>query len=96
MTEERITTVETPGAAPQTVHTTVVHDTEGRRGGGSGWFIGLVLILALIAGVYFFTQMSGAETAKDNAVANAASEVGSAAKEVGGAARDAVDKIPAK
>lgn len=98
MAEERIVTTETPpGAAPVT-HTTVIHDA-GRRGGGSGWFIGIVLVLALIAGVYFFTQMSGAEMAKDNAVTNAANEVGSAAKEVGSAAnaageaaKDAVDK----
>lgn len=96
MAEEHVTTVETPGAAPQTTHTTIVHDGESRSGGGSGWFIGVVLILALLVGAYFFTQMSGSETAKDNAVANAAGEVGSAAKEVGSAARDAVDKIPEK
>lgn len=91
MAEERIVTTEP-------THTTVIHDS-GSRGGGSGWFIGVVLILALIAGIYFFTQMSGSETAKDNAVTNAANEVGSAAKEVGSAAnsageaaKDAVDK----
>lgn len=88
MAEERIVTTETPGTA---THTTVIHDG-GRSGGGSGWLIGIVLVLALAAGLYFFTQMSGAETAKDNAVANAASEVGSAAKQVGSAAKDAVDK----
>ena len=98
MVEERITTVETPEAAPHTVHTTVVESGD-RRGGGSRWFIGVVLVLALLAGLYFFTRMSGAESAKDNAVAEAASDVGNAAKEVGSAAneagkaaRDAVDK----
>lgn len=86
MAEERIVTTEAPATA---THTTVIH--EGGRSGGSGWFIGVVLILALIAGVYFFTQMSGSEMAKDNAVTNAANEVGSAAKEVGGAAKTAGD-----
>jgi hypothetical protein len=95
MAEERIVTSETPGSAPQATHTTVIHDS-GRSGGGSGWFIGLVLVLALIAGAYFLTRMSGSETAKDNAIANAAGDVGSAAKEVGSAARDAADKIPDK
>lgn len=88
MAEDHITTHETPGAAPQTTHTTVIHDGE-RRSGGSGWFIAIVLVLALIAGVYFFTQMSGSEAAKDNAIANAANEVGAAANEVGAAAGQA-------
>jgi uncharacterized protein HemX len=84
MAEERIVTTEAP------THTTVIHES-GSRGGGAGWFIGIVLVLALIAGVYFFTQMSGSQTAKDNAVANAASDVGSAAKQVGSAAEKAGD-----
>lgn len=87
MAEEHVVTTETPAAAPAT-HTTVIHDT-GSRGGGSGWFIGIVLVLAVLAGIYFFTQMSGSEMAKDNAVTNAANEVGSAAKEVGNAANSA-------
>lgn len=92
MAEERIVTTETPSAAPQSTHTTVIHDGDRRSGGGSGWFIGVVLVLALIAGLYFFTQMSGSEMAKDNAVANAANQVGSAAQDVGNAAQDAVNK----
>lgn len=88
MAEERIVTTEAPAAAPAT-HTTVIHDTGSRSGGGSGWFIGIVLVLAVIAGIYFFTQMSGSEAAKDNAVANAANQVGQAANQVGDAASTA-------
>lgn len=68
---------------------TVIVETP--RSGGSGWVIALVLIVALIIGVVFFTQMSGSEAAKDNAVANAAQDVGQAAREVGDAARSATN-----
>lgn len=90
MAEERITTYETPGSAPQTVHTTVIHDSP-RRGGGAGWFIALVLLLALVAGIYFFTRTSGAEMAKDKAVSEAASEIGGAANKIGDAAENVGD-----
>ena len=69
---------------------TVIVETPG-RGGGSGWVIALVLIVALIIGVVFFTRMSGSETAKDNAITNAANNVSSAAKDVGNAAQTAAD-----
>lgn len=67
---------------------TVVVETPS-RGGGSGWVIALVLIVALIVGIVFFTQMSGTETAKNNAISNAADNVGEAAKNVGSAAQNA-------
>jgi hypothetical protein len=68
---------------------TVVVETPERSGGGSGWIIALVLVVALIVGIVFFTQMSNSQSAKDNAVANAAHDVGSAAKDVGNAAQNA-------
>jgi hypothetical protein len=37
--------------------------------------------------------MSGSETAKDNAVADAASDVGNAAQKVGDAAQDAANNV---
>lgn len=88
MTEERITETETPAGNTHTTHT-VIHDDGARRGGGSGWLIALVLVLVAVAGIYFVSQQSGSETAKDNAVAQAASEVGDAASQVGDAAQDA-------
>lgn len=63
----------------------------GNRGSGAGWVIAFVLIVALIVGVVFFTQMSGSKTAKDNAIANAAGQVGDAAQKAGNAAQDAAN-----
>ena len=95
MTEERITTVETPAGDSHTTHTTVIDDGA-RSGGGSGWLIGLVLIVALIAGFYFFTQMNQSNAAKNNAIAGAANDIGKAAKDAGAAATDAVDELKKK
>lgn len=88
MVEERITTHEPAGT-----HTTIITDGDSHRGGGSSWFIGLVLLVAIVVGIYFFTQMSGSETAKDNAVANAANQVGEAASQVGDAAQDVANSV---
>jgi hypothetical protein len=86
---ERITTVEPQRGEQPTI---IVHDSGGRSGGG-GWLIGIVLLVALVAGVIIFTQMSGSEAAKDNAIGNAASQVGDAAQKVGNAAQDAADTL---
>mgnify|MGYP001157458678 CR=1 FL=1 len=67
---------------------TVIVETPSRSG-GSGWVIAFVLIVALIVGVVFFTQVSSTQTAKDNAIANAAQDVGQAAQNVGNAAQEA-------
>lgn len=88
MTEERITETETPSGNVHTTHT-VIHDDSASRGGGSGWLIALVLIVVAIAGIYLFSQQTGAETAKDNAVAEAADSVSEAANQVGEAAQNA-------
>lgn len=69
--------------------TTVVET--GSRSSGAGWAIAAILVVALVAGIFFFSQMSGSEVAKDNAVTNAAENVGAAAKDVGSAAKDAAD-----
>ena len=61
----------------------------GNRSSGAGWVIALVLVVALIAGIVFFTQMSGSKNAKDNAIANAVGQVGDAAGQVGDAAEKA-------
>ena len=90
MTEERITRTENPDGSTSTTHTTVI--SEG-NGSGAKWGFLIVLILALGAGIYFFTQMSGAEIAKDNAVADAANQVGDAAGEVGEAAQEVSENV---
>ena len=88
MTEERITEVETPSGNTHTSHTVVDRD----RGGGSGWVIAIILILALLIGGYFLMRGTNSEVARDNAVAEAAGDVGDAAQKVGDAAEDAVTK----
>ena len=79
-TEERITEVETPSGNTHTSHTIV--DREPRRG-GSGWLIAIVLILAVLVGGYFLMQGTNASANKDNAIAEAAGDVGNAAQQVG-------------
>ena len=90
MTEERITETETPSGNTHTTHT-VVTDDGARRGGGSGWLIALALLVLALVGFYLFSQQSGSEIAKDNAIAEAAGDVGNAAENVGEAAKEAVD-----
>ena len=87
MTEERITEVETPSGNVHTTRTVV------SGGGGSGWPIALVLILAVLVGGYFLMQGTNASANKDNAIAGAAKDVGDAAQKVGIAAGDAVKKL---
>ncbi|WP_305095896.1 hypothetical protein [Croceibacterium aestuarii] len=91
MTEERITEVRTPEGDTHTTHTTVISD-EPRRG-GSGWLIAIVLLVAVVAGLWIFSTMGGAEMAKDDAVAQAADDVGNAANSVGDAAKEAADSV---
>ena len=43
--------------------------------------------------IWFFSGMSGSEVAKDNAIADAAGEVGEAASQVGDAAQDAAGAV---
>lgn len=91
MTEESITEVETPSG---NVHTTrTVIESDRGSGGGSGWLIAIVLILAVLVGGYFLMQGSKASTHKDNAIAGAANDVGDAAQKVGNAAENAVKKL---
>lgn len=96
MTEEKVTerddgvthetTVERSDSAP---HTTVVE----RRGGGAGWVIAIVLIVAVIAGIYFFTQMSNNDAIQTDAISDAAGQVGDAAQQTGDAVESAADNL---
>ena len=91
MAEERITRVEEPTGETHT-HTTVITD-EPRRSGGSGIVILLVILVLAAIGFWAFSTMGGAEVAKDNAIADAASDVGTAAGQVGDAAQDVADNV---
>ncbi|MBB3861075.1 hypothetical protein GGQ88_002347 [Novosphingobium hassiacum] len=88
MVEERVETRDPDGV----VHTrTTVYDEGARRSGGSGWVVVLLVLLVLVVGGYFLLQAQDSRSSRDNAIAEAASDVGSAAKQVGNAAQDAVD-----
>jgi hypothetical protein len=91
MTEERITTTQMPNGTGQT-HTTIVTERP-RSGGGGKWLMLVLLLVVAVIGAFLLIQASDAEVAKDNAVADAASEVGEAAGAVGDAAQDAADKL---
>ena len=94
MTEERIVTTETPEGTPAaTTHTTIIREGEPRRSGGAGWVIAVVLLIAVIAGIYLFNQSTASESVKDNAIAGAANDVGNAASQVGNAVENAADKV---
>ena len=88
MAEERIVEVETPLGNTHTSHTVVDRD----RGGGAGWLIAIILILAVLIGGYFLMRNSDSEANKDNAVAAAANDVGDAAQDVANTVEDAADK----
>lgn len=91
MTEERVTEVHTPDGDTHTTHTTVVSDEP--RGGGSGWVIAILLLVAIIVGVWAFSTWGNSEMAENAAVADAAGEVGEAAQQVGDAAQDAAGSV---
>lgn len=77
-------------AAP--THTTVIHE-RGSSGGGTGMVMAIILLVAVVGGIYLFSQTSNSESAKDNAIAEAASDVGNAASQIGDAAQDAANKV---
>lgn len=90
MTDERVTETRTPSGDTHTTHTVV---TEDRRKGGSIWIVVLILIVLGAIGLYIYSQQSGAQMNRDNAIANAANQVGDAANKVGDAAQNAGEAV---
>lgn len=84
MSEEHITTTTSPDG--NTSHTTV---SGSGSGGGAGWLFGLIAVVLLGFGVYYFAMQSDSSSKKDNAITAAAQDVGNAAQDVGNAAQDA-------
>lgn len=76
------------GAHP--AHTTTII-REGRSSGGTGIVMAVVLLIAVVGGLYLFSQSSSSEVARDNAIAEAAGDVGAAAGQIGDAAENAAD-----
>lgn len=72
-------------------HTTIIETPSRERSSGAGWVIAIILIVALVVGVVLFNRSQGSDVAKDNAITNAANQVGAAAEKAGNAAQDAVN-----
>lgn len=88
MSDERITTYETPG------HTTVIHEGPPQSSNSAaGWFFGLVALIAILTAVYFLAIRGNSDAAKDNAIATAAHQIGNAAEQAGNAAQDAANNV---
>lgn len=89
MADEHITTSSTPDG--RTTHTTITSDPP--RSGGMGWVFGLVLVVLLGIGIYYFTRESESEVNMNNSVAGAAQDVGDAAQTAGDAVKDSADSF---
>ncbi len=88
MSDEHITTTTSPDGSVQ--HTTV---SGGSSSGGAGWLLGLIAVVLIGFGIYYFAMQSNSSARKDSAIAGAAQDVGSAAKDVGNAAQDAASNL---
>jgi uncharacterized protein HemX len=85
-TERTTTTHDANGTSHTTTH--VVHEANS-GGGAAKWAFLAVLAVALGIGAFLLSQGNVAEVAKDNAIAEAAGDVGEAAGQVGEAAQNA-------
>lgn len=72
-------------------HTTIIHEKSSSS--GTGIVMAVILLIAVIAGIYLFTQTTSNEAARDDAIAEAANSVGSAAEQIGETAEKAGDRI---
>jgi len=72
-----------------TAETVIIRESNGSS--GAGWLIAVVLILALIAGLWFFSESNARQSVKDHAITNAANSVSDTAKDIGNAAKDVGD-----
>lgn len=86
MADERLTTYQTPAGS----NTTVILEGPVRSNNGAGWLFGIVLLIAVLVVVYLMAIRNDGSSARNNAIANAATEVGTAARQVGNAAEQAV------
>ena len=92
MTEERITEHTDQNGNTHTTHT-VVSDGERKGSGGTTIVLSILAVVAIIAAIYIFGNMSNAEIAKDNAVGEAAGQVGDAVEGAGEAVEGAAERV---
>ena len=90
MADETVTTERAP-EAPNTT-TTIIRE-RGSSGGATGIIMALILLIAVVGGIYLFSQGTQSEATKDGAITEAANNVGAAADKVGDAAQDAANSV---
>ena len=73
-------------AEEPTTHTTIIE----KRSSGGTMLIGIVLLIAVAIGAFYLFSQNSSETRKNDAITEAAKDVGGAAKDVGDAAKKAV------
>lgn len=73
--------------------TPVTVNTAPASGGGFGGIMIAIILLFLVAGGYFLFANSDSEVRKDDAIAEAADNVGAAAQKAGNAVEKAAEKI---
>ena len=73
--------------------TPVTVNTAPASGGGFGGIMIAIILLVLVAGGYFLFANSDSEVRKDDAIAEAAGNVGAAAQKAGNAVEKAAEKI---
>ena len=88
MADETVTT-SGPNEPTPTAHTTIIR--EGSSGSGMGIFLAVIPLIAIIGGIYIFNRNSASEDTRNNAVAEAARNVGNAATKAGNAAENAAN-----
>ena len=98
MAEERITeTTDINGNVVERVtergagEPTIINTAPASTGGGNGLIIIILLLALVVGGFFYFTQNT--ENRKDEAVAEAADNVGAAAEKVGESVEKAADKL---
>lgn len=89
MADEYVTSGHASDAPAQT--TTIIRERE--TSSGMGILIAVILLIAVVAGIYMFSRTSDSEVVRNDAITGAANEIGEAAGKVGDAAQDAAKSV---
>lgn len=91
MVEERVTVRDDGVTREETIERSDGPVVVEKRGGGFGWVLLLLVLIAVVAGVWFMTQANQQGAAESAAVTDAAQDVGKAAGDVADSVGNALD-----
>ena len=91
MVEERVTVRDDGETREQTIERSPGPVIVERRSSGFGWMLLLLVVLAVVAGMWFLNQANQRGSAETQAITKAAQDVGQAAGDVADSVGDAVD-----